>query len=105
MSIYKGSRYENCVYVGITGTDLVTRKYVFGRKPLTMADVRSDWSQHTVQEGDTLDSLTYQYALKNNTKTKYWWKIAEINGILWPLDLDAGTPLVIPIRELLEGTA
>jgi len=105
MSVFKGSRYENCVYIGITGTDLVTRKYVFGRVALTEADIVSSWVQHTVREGDMLDSVAYRYAGEDAYKTKYWWKIADVNGILWPLDIESGTRLMIPVKELREGTA
>jgi hypothetical protein len=105
MSVFKGSRYENCVYIGITGTDLVTRKYVFGRVALTQADIAPSWIQHEIKDGDALDSLAYQYAGDDADKTKYWWKIADVNEILWPLDIEAGTRLIVPVKEIREGTA
>ena len=100
MPVFEGSRYVGVGYTAITGTDLLTRKYLHPRTPLTDKDVDPEWIIHTVVEGDDLDLLAYLYANKDANKSQFWWLIADVNNILWPLDLPIGTDLVIPLREL-----
>ena len=100
MSVYKGSRYENCKYTGIVGKDLITRKYVHGRIPYKFEDVSANWVQHEVTAGEELDQLAFSYGAENVVNAKRWWLIAEVNNILWPLDVPPGTKLVIPSNLL-----
>lgn len=103
MPVFQGSRYEDVPFSGITGRDLVTRKWLHPRDPITTEDVDQDWSLHTVAAGDVLDDLAYSYTNNNPRRSIDWWKIADVNNIMWPLDLEPGTDLMIPINFLHEG--
>lgn len=100
MPVFEGSRYEEVSYTGITGQDLVTRKWLHPRVPIATEEVDPAWIIHTVVDGDDLDLLAYTYASDNADKSKFWWIIAEVNNLLWPLDIEPGTDLIIPLREL-----
>lgn len=57
---------------------------------------------HILKEGDRLDLLAYQYWNKVvENSSKYWWVIADVNGIQNPLELSeyVGMQLVIPDIE------
>ena len=103
MPVFEGSRYEGVQYTAITGKDLVTRKYLHLRIPKTFEEVEQDWILHEVQEGETLDFLMYKYGGESAKNTIKWWLLADVNNVMWPLDLPAGTQLAIPTR-LVGGT-
>jgi hypothetical protein len=103
MPIFEGSRYAGVDYTAITGQDLVTRKYLHLRTPKTEEDVEADWIIHESSIGDDLDLLAYVYTNDNANKSKLWWLIAEVNGLLWPLDVEPGTDLMIPVRDLASN--
>lgn len=100
MSVFQGSRYEGSKFTAITGRDLIVRKFVHPRIGLAFEEVDPDWVVHTVIQGDELDDLAYRYTNRSARRGKFWWLIAEVNGILWPLSLVPGNGLVIPLREL-----
>jgi len=103
MAVYSGSRYENSEFTTIIGRDGVARNFVHPRKPLSAEDVDPNWAIHEVRSGEELDQLAYEYAGQNADKCKLWWLIAEVNGVLWPLDIPPGSEVMIPLRELREG--
>ena len=54
---------------------------------------------HEVKPGDTLDKIAYLfYSNFVDDSSKYWWVIADVNGIDNPLDLTdlVGQRLLIP---------
>jgi hypothetical protein len=105
MPVFEGSRYEGVEYTAIVGQDLITRKYLHLRTPKAATEVDPDWIVHEFVVGDDLDLLAYLYSGNNANKSKLWWIIADVNGTLWPLDLEPGTDMVIPVNELsTEGT-
>jgi len=56
-------------------------------------------SYHLVREGERIDQIAYKnYSKYVIDSTKYWWIIADANGIHNPLDLTewVGTELLIP---------
>ena len=103
MPVFSGSRYEGLEYTAVTGQDLVTRKYLHLRESKTEEDVEPDWIVHEVSIGDDLDLLAYKYANNNASKSKLWWLIAAVNGLLWPLDVEPGSDLMIPVRDLASN--
>lgn len=102
MAVFEGSRYQDTAYTAITGRDLVTRKWLNPRVPITAEDVEPDWIIHEVKQGDDLDLLAYLYTNENADKTKFWWIIADVNSLLWPLGIEPGTELIIPLQELAK---
>lgn len=58
-----------------------------------------DWFQgqaynvHTWKLGDRLDKLASQYL----SDDEFWWVIALVNGIDYPLSIPIGTQLKIPV--------
>lgn len=60
---------------------------------------RSDKDRYyTVGDGEFIDSIAYE-AYGNS---KEWWKIADVNGILFPFDLPIGETLVIPDLDQIQ---
>lgn len=100
MSVFQGSRYVGSRAFAVTGTDGVTKKFLEFRIPLKMTDVDPNWVQHTVQKGDELDSIAYQYGGTTPAKSKLYYLIADINDVLFPLDVPVGTKLAVPVKEL-----
>ena len=56
-------------------------------------DFTSSGIQHTVVEGETLQSISNKY-YGNSSR---WADIADYNGIINPFDLDIGDVLIIPM--------
>jgi len=100
MPVFEGSRYENVEYTAIVGKDLITRKYLHLRESMKAEDVNPSWVLHTVNAGDELDHLAYKYSGQDANKSKNWWVIADVNNVLWPLDVETGTSLIIPTEIL-----
>lgn len=92
MPIFRGSRYEGVEMTGVRGRDGRVRRTLHAREPLAPGDVRENALVHELQAGEELDLLAFRYA----GKTRPWWLIADVNGIAFPLDVPAGTRLVIP---------
>lgn len=103
MPVYKDSRYSEVEYTTVVGRDKIARKYLHPREPVTSEDVNQDWASHTTKHGDDLDLLAFQYSAEDPKKSKYWWLIADVNGILWPLDVEPGTELIIPTELLAKS--
>lgn len=105
MPVFEGSRYADVEYTAIVGRDLVTRKYLHLRTPIQATEVDPEWVSYEMQVGDDLDLLAYQFSGNNANKSKLWWIIADVNQTLWPLDVDPGTDMQIPLNKLAtEGT-
>jgi len=102
MPVFKGSRYEGSPYTTIPGQDNIPRKWLHPRTSLTQQDVDTNWILYTVKSTDSLDDLAFRFANHIEDKERLWWLIAEVNGILWPLDLEPGMEIIIPVRELNE---
>lgn len=95
MPVFRGSRYAGCKVTSITGKDQVTRKWLHPREPLRREVVDQAWASHTVTNGEELDSIIYKYS-GNPRRTIDWWILADVNNIMFPLDLPAGTEIMIP---------
>lgn len=98
MSVFKGSRYEGLKFTGILGKDGKVRRYLHGRNPLVASMMKRPLVFHDFQNGEQLDQLAWEAA----AKPRLWWIIADISNIMFPLDIEPGTEIVIPTRDLLE---
>lgn len=78
--------------------ELNDNSFLLERKSLIIHPEESDrW--HRVKYGDELDSLSHKYYSNIvDDAAKYWWFIAEANGVTNPLDISdlVGTYLLIP---------
>jgi len=54
---------------------------------------------HLVTEFDTLGAISFKFY----GTSKYWWIIADVNGIDHPLILETGNTLIIPKLNNLNG--
>jgi hypothetical protein len=102
MPVYSDSRYADVSYTTVVGRDQLPRKYLHPRDPFTSEQVNQSWALHEVAHGDELDLLAYRYTADNPRKTKYWWMIADVNNIMWPLDVEPGTSIIIPTELLAK---
>jgi hypothetical protein len=98
MPVFRGSRYENVKFTGILGEDGKVRKFLHAREPLNPQEVRGPFTLLAFQRGDELDAITHRAA----GKSRLWWVLADINDIFFPLDIEPGTELTVPVRELQE---
>jgi len=94
--IFRGSRYENCRFTGIIGKDGKTRKFLHAREPLKAEDMFEPIVIHTFQRGEELDELAWRAV----QKPRLWWVIADVSNVMFPLDIEPNTDLVIPMSEL-----
>lgn len=77
---------------------LPNKNIILNRKPISYIPNIND-ERHTVIQGETLTGIAYRkYRTKTEHPAKYWWIIADANGILNPLDLTdlIGYEIVIP---------
>lgn len=98
MSVFVGSRYQGCKFTGILGKDGKVRRFLHAREPLALGQMKNPVTVHEFQFGESLDGLAWMAA----GKPRLWWMIGDINGILFPLDIESGTRLVIPMRDLKD---
>jgi len=94
--IFRGSRYEKCRYTGVIGKDGKVRKFIHGRDPLKAEDMVEPITIHPFQRGEMLDELAWRTV----EKPRLWWVIAEVSNVMFPLEIEPGTDLVIPLSEL-----
>lgn len=97
MPVYVGSRYSGCKFTGILGKDGKARKFLHPREPMTPLDVKEPFLAHDFQFGEVIDALAHSAA----RKPRLWWMVADVNEMLFPLDVEAGASLIIPVRELM----
>lgn len=98
MPVFRGSRYENVKFTGILGEDGKVRRYLHTRDSLTLEDVPDPIVVRQFQHGEVLDQIAFEFV----AKSRLWWSIADVNGILFPLEIEPGTELSIPIRFLAD---
>ena len=98
MPVFKGSRYEGVKFTGILGKDGKVRKYLHGREPIKLADVKEPLVVHLLEQGEAIDELAWRAA----GKPRLWWIVADVSNILFPLDVAPGTEIVVPTRELRD---
>jgi nucleoid-associated protein YgaU len=97
MAILRGSRYEGVAFTGIRTVDGKTKKFLHDRRIFTLKDVGANTFEHMVKGQETLDGLAETFYENQNL----WWLIADVNNILFALDLQPGTILKIPNRAVL----
>lgn len=98
MSVFVGSRYETCKYTGILGRDGKVRKYLHAREPLKAEDMANPIVIHSLQQGEMIDEIAWRAV----GKPRLWWVIADVSSVMFPLGIEAGTELVVPIPELSQ---
>jgi hypothetical protein len=94
--IFRGSRYENVRFTGILGRDGKVRKFLHAREPLKVEDMVEPILVHSFQRGEVIDEITWREV----GKSRLWWVVADVSGVLFPLDIEPGTDLTVPIPEL-----
>jgi hypothetical protein len=98
MSVFLGSRYQNCKFTGILGTDGKVRKFLHAREPLQERDMVDPLIIHSFQQGEVIDEIAW----KAVGKPRLWWVIADVSQILFPLEIEVGTELIVPMPELMS---
>ena len=92
MTVLRGSRYEGVPYTGIQTEDCQIKKFLHDRRIISLDDVKTTAVEHTIvgeQQLDTLANLYYK-------DERLWWVIADVNDILFPLDVEPGQVVLIP---------
>jgi hypothetical protein len=96
MPVFRGSRYENSKFTGILGEDGKVRRYIHTRDSLTLQDVPNPVVVRQYQRGEVLDSIAFEFS----GKSRLWWAIADVSGVLFPLEIEPLTELSVPIQFL-----
>jgi len=94
MSIYKGSRYAGVKFTAVKHGDGSVKTFLHSRKPLTTSDMRPPLYAFRVMQTDVIDML----AKSLGGDQKKWWVIADINDIMFPLDLTDEREIYVPDR-------
>lgn len=97
MSILRGSRYAGIPITGLRTTDGKERKYINDRRIYSIDDVGEDAIEHTIVGGQQLDTLADLYYKDD----KLYWLIADVNNILFPLDITPGQIVIVPNPDLV----
>jgi len=100
MPVFRNSRYDGSSYIGITLSDGSVKRWVEAQTPMTVDDTADDWIEHVVEGPEDLDALALAYG----GLEQFWWMIAEVNNILFPWDITAGTRLIVPTKALVRRT-
>lgn len=97
MSILSGSRYVGVPITGIRTVDGKTKKFLHDRRIFSEADIGGQSIEHLIVGGETLDAIAERYYKNQNL----WWLIADVNNIVFPLDIQSGQTVKIPNRSVL----
>ena len=98
MAIYRGSRYEGVDKTGIKFADGSERVLLHDRRIFSNNDLGEDSIQHTVEAGEELDSIAYNFYGDDGL----WWLIADVNDILYIFDVAPGDILTIPNPDIVS---
>jgi len=98
MAVFRGSRYEGVKFTGILGADGKVRKFLHAREPLRIDAQTEPIAVISMQRGDQLDAVAHRAAGKPNL----WYVLGDVNGVIFPLDLDPGTEIAVPMRLLRD---
>lgn len=96
MPVFRGSRYAGVKFTGVLGADGKVRKFLHARDRVLSRDVSGPIITHEIQRMEQLDGLAFQVS----GQAQMWWLIADVSDVFFPLDLDPGTEVSIPIEEL-----
>ena len=66
-------------------------KYLQGSRTIDLIG-NDPFTVYTWEEGDRIDYVSHRFF----NDSQYWWVIALVNGISFPLSIQPGTPLRIP---------
>ncbi len=94
MSIYRNSRYRRVDQLQVEDSDGVTAQVYATRE--TTLEAPTTYTTRIVQEGDTFESLATELL----GTPELWWVLADLNveAAFCPLDLAAGTEIIVPTR-------
>ena len=93
MAVYRDSRYRGLRYTSVKFVDGSIKTYLHSRKHLTTNDIKTPLKVIQITgEGDMLDLIASNYG---NDETK-WWIIADINEVMFPLELEDLTEVYVP---------
>lgn len=84
MSVYRNSRYKNVKFTSVNFQDGSRKVFLHSRTPLTKDDIDTPLYVRTLRETDTLDIMAKRFG----GDERKWWILADINEILFPLELE-----------------
>lgn len=94
--IFRGSRYAGLKYTALVDQDGRVRKYLHARTPLRVSDLRGDFTVAAKKSGDELDAIV----ARSGGRERQWWAIAEVSGVEYPFNIEDGSDLIVPGREV-----
>lgn len=86
MAVTIYSRYYNSKVIEVNG------KLSLEQREIPPQDIYPDSIEHMIIGNETLDQLAKKYYGREDL----WWRIADANPAVFPLDWKAGDTLIIP---------
>jgi len=83
MSVYRNSRYRGVKYTSVNFQDGSRKVFLHSRKHLTVDDISTPLKLRYVREHDSMDML----AKTLGADERRWWILADINEVLFPLEI------------------
>ncbi len=94
--ILANSRYRRSKVVAFRKADGTIRKFLEPRFGLGPDDVEKGFVIHEYRVGQKLEDISRLYYGRSDL----WWFIAEVNGMVNPLDIQPNARLAIPPSEV-----
>lgn len=95
MSVYKASRYSNVRYTSVKFLDGSVKIYLHSRKLVAKDDIQTPLSVVDIASFNEVDEVAH----KLGGDESKWWLIADLNDIMFPLDLANIDELLVPEKE------
>ena len=83
MPVYKNSRYRGVKYTSVQFQDGSRKVFLHSRTPVTVDDIKTPLTVRYMREDDMLDMVAKNFGADE----RKWWILADINEVLFPLEL------------------
>jgi len=94
MPVYGNSRYRGLKYTSVKHLDGSVKVFIHSRTPVKRTDISTPLKVRFVRERDMIDMVAHSHG-KDERK---WWLIADINEVLFPLEMGEGE-IYIPEQQ------
>jgi len=98
MAIFRGSRFEGVPFSAIRTADGVVKRFLHLRDHISIDEIGNDFKVRNMDGKTQLDDVAFE----ESRKERLFWVLADVNEILFPLDIEAGSSLVIPAKRILD---
>ena len=94
MPVYGGSRYRGLKYTSVRHLDGSVKIFLHSRTPIKKSDISTPLKVRYVRESDMIDVVAHSHS----GDERKWWLVADVNDILFPLEMGEGE-IYIPEKQ------